>query len=105
MTNIIPETATMQGTVRTLAPGTRTHILEGIVRVARGIAEAHGLTAEVRIDEGYPVTINDPDSAQFLGDVARGLLGVERVRSSGSPIWPPMTLPTYSNECQVRSSR
>jgi len=85
MPNLIPDTATMQGTVRTLAPGTRTHILEGIVRVARGIAEAHGLTAEVRIDEGYPVTINDPDSAQFLGDVARGLLGVGRVKEQRFP--------------------
>ena len=77
--NIIPETATMQGTVRTLAPQTRSHVLEGIGRVASGIAAAHGVTAEVRIDQGYPVTVNDPTSAHFVGTVARALLGGECV--------------------------
>jgi amidohydrolase len=84
-TNIIPETATMQGTVRTLGAGTRSHILQAIGRVAHGVADAHGLTAEVHIDEGYPVTINDPASARFLGGVARRVLGEDLVQEQRFP--------------------
>jgi amidohydrolase len=39
--NVIPEVATLLGTVRTVAPATRTIILDGLRRVAKGVAEAH----------------------------------------------------------------
>ncbi len=83
--NIIPETATLEGTVRALAADTRTRVLDGVRRMARGIAEAHGLSAEVRIDEGYPVTVNDPTFTRLVADVARRLLGAEKVVEQGEP--------------------
>lgn len=83
--NIIPETATLEGTVRALAADTRTRVLDGVRRMARGIVEAHGLSAEVRIDEGYPVTVNDPTFTRLVADVARRLLGAEKVVEQGEP--------------------
>jgi hippurate hydrolase len=83
--NIIPEIATLIGTVRTVAPATRTHLLEGLPRLARGIADAHALSATIEITEGYPVTVNDPDFARFTLDVGRELVGSERVWEQASP--------------------
>jgi len=74
-TNIIPEVATLIGTVRTLAPATRQTIVEGLHRLAHGVADAHGLDAEVSIELGYPVTVNDADFAHFVQDVGRQVLG------------------------------
>jgi hippurate hydrolase len=83
--NVIPETATLLGTVRTVAPATRTHILEGLSRVARGVAEAHGVSATTDITEGYPVTVNDADFARFTLEVGRQLVGSDRVWEQSSP--------------------
>ncbi len=44
--NIIPETATLHGTIRTLSPATRATLVEGVRRVAHGVSAAHGLEAE-----------------------------------------------------------
>lgn len=58
--NIIPETAQMTGTVRTLDSGMREHIHERIRHIATSTAEGMGATADVQVDWGYPVTKNDP---------------------------------------------
>jgi amidohydrolase len=84
--NVIPETATLLGTVRTVSETTRERVLAGVRRVAEGIAVAHGATAEVAITPGYPVTVNDADFAGFVLDTARDLLGADHVREMGHPI-------------------
>src|SRR5439155_1408400 len=56
--NVIPETAHLLGTVRTVSEVTRERVLEGIRRVADGIATAHGAEAAVELIRGYPVTSN-----------------------------------------------
>ena len=58
-TNIIPDEATMSGTIRTLNESTRTQIHEAIARMAKGTAEASGLSADVKVIRGYPVLSND----------------------------------------------
>jgi hippurate hydrolase len=83
--NIIPETATLVGTVRTVSPGTRQHIVSHLGRLAEGIAQAHGLRAETTLDAGYPVTVNDAQFAGFVLDVARGLLGAEQAPEQATP--------------------
>jgi amidohydrolase len=71
-TNIIPEDATMSGTIRTLTEPTRKQVHDAITRMAKGTAEASGLIAEVRIDRGYPVLHNDPALAsKMLGALER----------------------------------
>ena len=53
-TNIIPETAFMEGTVRTLSETSRATVHDEIGRVCRYTAMAHGCTAEVRDRAGLP---------------------------------------------------
>jgi hippurate hydrolase len=78
-TNVIPETATIEGTMRAVSAATRQRLHDGVRRVAEGIAAAHGATAEVVLGEGYPVTVNDGPSADTALDVATGLLGAGSV--------------------------
>ncbi|MEH3158952.1 MAG: M20 family metallopeptidase [Sphingomonas taxi] len=72
--NIIPDEVQLLGTLRTLSEGTRTTMQAAIRRIAEHIAAAHGATAEVTVDDGYPVTVNDPRGAALVEAVA-GELG------------------------------
>ncbi|URW75362.1 M20 family metallopeptidase [Sphingomonas donggukensis] len=71
--NIVPGEVTMLGTLRTLSPETREKARAGLTRVATHVALAHGCMAEVRIDEGYPVTMNDPRAIQLVRDIAEDM--------------------------------
>ena len=84
--NVIPETAHLLGTVRTLSEVTRERVLEGVRRVADGIASAHGAEAAVELIPGYPVTSNDAGFAAFVLDTAREVLGAERVTPMRHPV-------------------
>ena len=84
--NIIPETASLLGTIRTVSEKTRTSMLDGVKRVADGVAAAHGASVEVNLIRGYPVTVNDEAFADRVARVATELLGPERVQSMATPI-------------------
>ena len=84
--NVIPETASMLGTIRTCSEAARERVLEGVRRVAEGVATAHGASATVELTRGYPVTVNDPGFAGFVTEVATELLGSERVHTMRNPI-------------------
>ena len=58
--------------------------------MAQGIAAAHGLTAEVSIGNGYPVTVNDVDEQAFAQGVVVDLFGAER--------WADMVNPEAGSE-------
>ena len=58
--NIIPETALLEGTIRTFDDNTQKQVHEKIKLTAEKIAESAGAKAEVNIYIGYPATINDP---------------------------------------------
>lgn len=64
--NIIPETAQMIGTVRTLDTGMQEKIHDRIRHTATTTAEGMGGTADVEIDRGYPVTENHPTLTEQL---------------------------------------
>ncbi|MEU9379196.1 M20 family metallopeptidase [Streptomyces sp. NPDC048255] len=83
--NVIPETAELRGTVRTLTPATRQLVLQGVERVARHVAAAHAAEAEVTLTEGYPPVVNDPARTSALLDTARALLGEDRVHHLAEP--------------------
>jgi hippurate hydrolase len=84
--NIIPDTATILGTIRTVSERTRAAVHDHIRRVADRIAEAHGASAEPTITLGYPVTSNDDEFADFTLDVARDVLGDGNVHRMPNPI-------------------
>lgn len=73
--NVIPEIAELDATVRTFSPAQHAVIPERLTRLAENIAVAHGLTAEVRYERGYPVTVNDADEVARAARVSRELLG------------------------------
>ena len=77
--NVIPETAHMIGTVRTLRAETRVLAKKRVFEVAEHIARAHGCKAEVHWEEGYPVTRNDEAMTAHVLDVATRAFGPERV--------------------------
>jgi amidohydrolase len=58
--NVLPDTAELLGTVRTLDPELQEALHERIERTATKTAEASGATAVVTIDERNPITVNDP---------------------------------------------
>lgn len=84
--NVIPENATMLGTLRACSERSRDMAHKGIERVATNIAAAHLCEARVRIDRIYPVTINDADFVTFARGVASDVLGAENYISAPAPV-------------------
>ena len=84
--NVIPETASIEGTIRAMSAKTRSKVHELISQVAMGIAAAHGMSAEVEIPLGYPVTVNDPTFAGFSANVATSILGNNKVIQLPHPV-------------------
>ena len=84
--NVIPDSAEIEGTMRTLSPGARRALRENVTRLAEGIAAAHGLEAEVTIHEGFPVTICDPRAVDLGAAVTAELFGATAFRRLDAPI-------------------
>lgn len=84
--NVIPDSARLTGTMRTLSAVNRARLKAEIPRLASGIAAAHGLSAEVTILEGFPVTICDPVAVDFGEAVARGMIGEAAFQRLADPI-------------------
>ena len=85
-TNVIPETAHLAGTVRTMARHTRSHVHEALERVAHGVAATFDATAEVGITLGYPVTVNHPGPVELVRQVAETVLGQRRFLELPFPV-------------------
>lgn len=84
--NIIPESASLLGTIRTLSPRQRENVATELKRLATGIASAHGAAASVRIEQGFPVTICDGRAVAFGQSVVEGLFGEAAWRTLDTPI-------------------
>jgi len=84
--NVIPETARLSGTMRTLSPETRERVKAGIRRLAEGIAVAHGAYAEVVFDQGYPVTRSDARAVALGRATAESLFGPAGWQDMDAPL-------------------
>lgn len=84
--NVIPETAQLDATVRTFSREHHAAIPERLVRVAEGIAAAHGLTAAVTYERGYPVTVNDPREVERAERVTRAVAGEHAYATATQPV-------------------
>jgi amidohydrolase len=73
--NVIPSTALVHGTIRTLSAERRADIVASVQRVAEHVAAAHDLRGEFVRVEGYPVTVNDAGVAAQVTTTAAALLG------------------------------
>ena len=84
--NIIPETARMQGTIRTLSPRQRARVAEELQRLVPGIAAAHGCSADIHIEPGFPVTVCDARAVRFGQQVVEDMFGAESWITLDTPI-------------------
>ncbi|PZW43570.1 hippurate hydrolase [Humitalea rosea] len=83
--NVIPETVTMQGTARWFKPEVGDILEQGVIRLATGIAEAFGATAEVIFRRSYPATVNEAESTHRAARAARAVVGEARVMEMEKP--------------------
>ena len=84
--NIIPETADLIGTIRTLSGQIRDEVHERLGDLARGIAAAHGAEARVDIERVYPVTVNDPTAASQLLAASASVAGADQAVVMPNPV-------------------
>ncbi|GBR09901.1 amidohydrolase [Acetobacter oeni] len=63
--NILPQTATLAGTLRALDPHVLNDLKAGLARLCAGLAEAHAAAISVDFHQPYPVTVNAPDATDF----------------------------------------
>lgn len=73
--NVIPDSATLTGTLRAVDPDTRALLQREVRRVAEGVAAAHGLSADVALDIGPPPLVNATQPAEWARRAAQRVLG------------------------------
>ena len=84
--NVIPSTATVGGTLRTMKSETRAQMLAEIEQVASQAASTLGCTVSMELRPGYPPTINHAADALFARDVIGDVLGDNGVDTSLTPV-------------------
>lgn len=76
--NVIPDTATMGGTIRTYDEKTRAYLKERITSIAKNVAEAFRAGAEVSFGSGCPTLVNDKGFSETVTGYLKDLLGANR---------------------------
>ena len=77
--NVIPQSAQLAGTVRAFSRPVMDQISAAVRRVAHGVAEGLGATAEVDLGWNFAPTVNDAKEAEFAARICTELVGKERV--------------------------
>jgi hippurate hydrolase len=77
--NVIPDTATIRGTVRTFSPAVQDLVEERLKAVAKATAEAFGCSARVMYQRRYPATINSDAETAIAQAAANRVVGPENV--------------------------
>ncbi len=83
--NVIPQTAELKGTVRTLKPEVRRLVEKRVRDVVAGVAHITGARIELDYEPGYPVTVNHAAQTEFAAKVAKEVAGDANVHEM-----PPM---------------
>ena len=84
--NIIPAHIRIGGRTRAFKPETRELLLRRIRELAENTAIAHGCTAEVKVEKGYPPTVNWDEQTQVVVRAANRALGSEQVNPKMTPL-------------------
>jgi amidohydrolase len=84
--NVIPATATLKGTARSLTANVRDLLERRVIEVAETTAKLHGATAKATYERGYPVTHNHPGQTAFAASVAAQVSGADKVETNAAPI-------------------
>ncbi|WBU32222.1 M20 family metallopeptidase [Rhodopseudomonas palustris] len=84
--NVIPQKATLVGTARALDGKVRDRLEARIAELSTLIAQAHGATARVTYERGYPVTCNHAEQTAFAADTAAAITGNDQVDRDLAPM-------------------
>jgi amidohydrolase len=77
--SVVPETATLVGTVRTFKPEVQSLVERRLQELCSAVAQGFGATATVNYERIYPATINSPAEYSMAVDVAEQLVGAHNV--------------------------
>jgi hippurate hydrolase len=77
--NVIPQTAELHGTVRTLKPEVRQLVERRVHDIVSGVAQMTGAKIDLRYQRGYPVTVNDAAQTEVAIRVAKEVAGEANV--------------------------
>jgi amidohydrolase len=83
--NILAPQVHIEGTIRTLHTHNRELLLERIPQLARDIAAAHRASAEVAIEPGYAVGVNDAALVDLVETAASAVVPADRIVREPDP--------------------
>jgi hippurate hydrolase len=84
--NVIPETAKLAGTARSFTPAMRDLLQQRLGEIAKHVATAHQIEAEVDYRRGYPPTVNSDFETDLAADVAAEVAGEDKVDRATPPV-------------------
>ena len=84
--NVIPQTAQLRGTARSLTPAVQDLLEKRIPEIVEGTAKLYGATARVKYRRGYPVLENHADQTDFAAAVAGEVAGKDKVDIAMAPV-------------------
>ena len=83
--NVIPDSVTMRGSVRTFQTETRKEIPSSMLRVAEGVCQAFGANCELNYMLGYPATVNSVPETDISAKAVVDLLGEDNIIRNPTP--------------------
>jgi hippurate hydrolase len=84
--NVIPQTARLVGTARSLTPAVRDRLEQRLHEIVEGTARLYGASAKLTYNRDYPVTRNHERQTEFAVAVAADVAGRERVDAACPPV-------------------
>jgi amidohydrolase len=84
--NVIPQTAHLRGTARSLTPAVRDRLEQRLHEIVEGTARLYGARAKLTYHRDYPVTRNHERQTAFAVSVAAQVAGRERVDAAAAPV-------------------
>ena len=82
--NVIPETAYLNGTVRTFDLSVQEMVIKRMEKIISGLAMSFEVEAKLNYEKGYPPTINHEEATNFAIEVAKDVCGSDQVLTSVS---------------------
>jgi hippurate hydrolase len=77
--NVIPQTVTLKGTIRTLSKATKEIAFRRLHDIVSGVSQAFSCSHAIDYEHGYPVTFNHEDQTAFAAKVAGAVVGAAQV--------------------------
>jgi len=84
--NVIPATAELTGTARSLDPDVRDQLEQRFVEICEGTARVFGASAKATYKRDYPITSNHPRQTEFAAAIAGQVVGAGNVDTDLAPV-------------------